>query len=425
MTKGSHLTLSERIIIEQGLTNGASRTAIARTLGKDKSTIAKEVKKRRKIVKPRSHARNGIKPVFDCIHMEQCGCKNVCREPCEHYQMTHCNRRDKRVGVCNGCDQLRTCKQVHYIYTAKEADEEYRYTLRDAREGVNLTTSQALELGRQIKKLIDQGQSPYAILSNNNLELNICEKTLYNYITEGVFSANGLVDLDLRLKTSRKQPRKKVISKPREDRAYLKNRTYQCFEKYIEEHPAASVVEMDTVYNDETNGPFIQTFLFVECDLIVGFLHQNKTAKAMINGVRMLKERMGSYFSQMVQIILTDRGTEFSGVEEMEALGAKVFYCDPQCAWQKGHVENTHRLLRWVLPKRTNLTQLGLETQNDLDLIFSHINSYKRENLKNKSAYELMEFYYNAEVLRALHIHRVSPDKIILKPDLITKLKGT
>ena len=48
---------------------------------------------------------------------------------------------------------------------------------------------------------------------------------------------------------------------------------------------------------------------------------------------------MGSYFSQMVQIILTDRGTEFSGVEEMEALGAKVFYCDPQCAWQKGHVE--------------------------------------------------------------------------------------
>ena len=109
----------------------------------------------------------------------------------------------------------------------------------------------------------------------------------------------------------------------------------------------------------------------------------------------------------------------------MEALRAKVFYCDSQCAWQKGHVENTHRLLRWVLPKRTNLTQLGLETQNDLDLIFSHINSYKRENLKNKSAYELMEFYYNAEVLRALHIHRVSPDKIILKPDLITKLKGT
>ena len=48
MTKGSHLTLSERIIIEQGLTNGASRTAIARTLCKDKSTIAKEVKKEEK-----------------------------------------------------------------------------------------------------------------------------------------------------------------------------------------------------------------------------------------------------------------------------------------------------------------------------------------------------------------------------------------
>ena len=64
----------------------------------------------------------------------------------------------------------------------------------------------------------------------------------------------------------------------------------------------------------------------------------------------------------------------------MEALRAKIFYCDSQCAWQKGHVENMHRLLCWVLPKKTNLTQLGLETPNDLDIIFSHINSYKREN---------------------------------------------
>ncbi|MBR4908577.1 MAG: helix-turn-helix domain-containing protein, partial [Acidaminococcaceae bacterium] len=38
----SHLTLDERRIILTGIKNGSTKTAIARTLGKDKSTIGKE-----------------------------------------------------------------------------------------------------------------------------------------------------------------------------------------------------------------------------------------------------------------------------------------------------------------------------------------------------------------------------------------------
>nr|WP_083806435.1 helix-turn-helix domain-containing protein [Clostridium sp. D5] len=40
----SHLTLQERRIILTGITNGSTKTAIAQTLGKDKSTIGKEIK---------------------------------------------------------------------------------------------------------------------------------------------------------------------------------------------------------------------------------------------------------------------------------------------------------------------------------------------------------------------------------------------
>ena len=39
-----HLTLDERRIILKGITSGATKTAIAQTLGKDKSTIGKEIK---------------------------------------------------------------------------------------------------------------------------------------------------------------------------------------------------------------------------------------------------------------------------------------------------------------------------------------------------------------------------------------------
>ena len=40
----SHLTLEERRIILTGITNGSSKTAIAQTIGKDKSTVGKEIK---------------------------------------------------------------------------------------------------------------------------------------------------------------------------------------------------------------------------------------------------------------------------------------------------------------------------------------------------------------------------------------------
>ena len=41
------LTLNERRIIQTGITNGSTKTAIANTIGKDKSTIGKEIKRHR------------------------------------------------------------------------------------------------------------------------------------------------------------------------------------------------------------------------------------------------------------------------------------------------------------------------------------------------------------------------------------------
>ena len=45
--KNLHLTLSEREIIQRGIENGSTKTSIAATLGKDKSTIGKEIKAHR------------------------------------------------------------------------------------------------------------------------------------------------------------------------------------------------------------------------------------------------------------------------------------------------------------------------------------------------------------------------------------------
>lgn len=72
MAKQAHLTLEERKIIEVGLNNGSTRKSIADTLGKDKSTICKEVK-RHTVKKPYKSSFGRTKGTYDCIHISQCG----------------------------------------------------------------------------------------------------------------------------------------------------------------------------------------------------------------------------------------------------------------------------------------------------------------------------------------------------------------
>ena len=63
---------------------------------------------------------------------------------------------------------------------------------------------------------------------------------------------------------------------------------------------------------------------------------------------------------------------------------------------QKGTLENKHIELRYILPKGTDLKELGLTCQYRLNLVLSHVNSSPCELLGNKSPLELTEFMYQA-----------------------------
>ena len=87
---------------------------------------------------------------------------------------------------------------------------DYRTTLVDSREGVNLTVQEAKQMASVIAPLLKQGHSPYQIVTNHP-ELGISEKTLYNYIENDVFhDIAGITVLDLRRQVSRKLPKKKA-----------------------------------------------------------------------------------------------------------------------------------------------------------------------------------------------------------------------
>lgn len=417
--KNLHLTVQERIIIEKGIENGSTKAAIALTIGKDKSTVGKEIKKHRELVHKSSYKIN-------CANMKNCSHNHVC-DNCADFKPFTCNRRDRSPGACNGCSKYTHCRYDKYRYKADFSHKKYREDLVDSRTGINMPYEECKAMVDIIVPLIKAGHSPYHIVTNHP-ELNISEKTLYNYIENGIFREFGLLDIDLRIKTKRKITKKASNKyKKREDKKYLNGRTYDDFINYTAENKNLSVVEMDTVYNNGSTGPFMQTFKFLDYSFMFIVYQEEKTAKSMVEGVDLLEKILGEdLFSEEVAIIKTDRGSEFCDAEgfekeENESRRTRIFYCDPMASGQKGSLENNHKEIRYICPKENDLKDLGLNSQEKANLIVSHINSQSKEHLKGKSPLEVMEFMNPAlyQKFKDFGIERINKDNIVLKPYLL------
>lgn len=203
-----------------------------------------------------------------------------------------CTRRDRSPGACNGCDNQIHCHFDQYFYSTDIAEKEYRESLSKSREGLNITEDELKKIGELIQPLIKQGLSPYAFLKTYP-DINISEKTLYNYIELFAFKNVGIdiIPLDLRNQVLRKiKGKDKNKYKSRKDRKYLKGRTYVEYKAYIENNPFAKVVQMDTVYNDISNGPFMQTFKFLKYSFMVIIYHTKLNAENMLNGILLLEK---------------------------------------------------------------------------------------------------------------------------------------
>lgn len=417
--KNLHLTVQERIIIEKGIENGSTKAAIALTIGKDKSTVGKEIKKHRELVHKSSYKIN-------CANMKNCSHNHVC-DNCADFKPFTCNRRDRSPGACNGCSKYTYCRYDKYRYKADFSHKKYREDLVDSRTGINMSYEECKAMADIIVPLIKAGHSPYHIVTNHP-ELNISEKTLYSYIENGIFREFGLLDIDLRIKTKRKITKKASNKyKKREDKKYLNGRTYDDFINYTAENKNLSVVEMDTVYNNGSTGPFMQTFKFLDYSFMFIVYQEEKTAKSMVEGVDLLEKILGEdLFSEEVAIIKTDRGSEFCDAEgfekeENESRRTRIFYCDPMASGQKGSLENNHKEIRYICPKENDLKDLELNSQEKANLIVSHINSQSKEHLKGKSPLEVMEFMNPAlyQKFKDFGIERINKGNIVLKPYLL------
>jgi IS30 family transposase len=95
--------------------------------------------------------------------------------------------------------------------------------------------------------------------------------------------------------------------------------------------------------------------------------------------VEALGEQIRRLPRTMMASLTWDRGPEMAAHKSFTvATDVTVYFCDPKSPWQRGTSENTNRLLRQYLPRRTDLS---VYDQDDLDLIALKLNTRPRKTL--------------------------------------------
>ena len=437
MNKQKHLNLEARILIETMLNEHHSFKSIARELGKDCTTISKEIKAHICFEKTGALGRsfNDCRVAFlhqcslqkFCQHCaysnnKPCWTCGRCTSSCISYEKYICPKLSKPPYVCNGCQQRTRCSLEKRLYKASYAQKEYEQVRSESRSGFALSEAELKQLDDVVSPLLKKGQSLHHIAVHHADELMKSERTLYTYTNNGLFTARN-IDMP---RTIRMRPRKNVSSKLKVDKSCRIGRDFHCFEIYMAEHPDASVRQLDSVEGIK-GGAVLLTIHFVEQQLQLAFLRQHNDSQSVIDIFdRLYFELRMDIFIELFPVLLADNGSEFSNPSaiELDAQGnprTRMFYCNPSAPYQKGSCENNHELIRRIIPKGTDL---GRYSQEQIDFMMSHINSYSRKKLGNKSPYEVFEFQYGRKILDAFHLQKIPADEIILSPELLKKTKS-
>ena len=389
--KNKHMTLDDRIEIQECLSKGMTFKAIGERIGKNQTTISREVK----------------------IHMEPYTNSFVRTDEV-------CPKLLKAPFVCNGCEKKSrsNCPYKRQVYVAKKAQAEYDTVLVESRTGIPLNKESFYETERIISEAVQKGQHIYHIIQSNNLPISTA--TVYRHIQKRYYS---ITPMDL--------PRA-VKFKPRNSKEsnYVpkwarEGRTFDDFLAFVEDNNDIPLVQLDTVIG-RIGGKVIMTIHFVNSDFMIGLLLENKTAAETANKIQALKaelKALGFNFGDIAPILLTDNGGEFSVVSAFEndtngITESRMFFCEPCAPHEKAEIEKNHTLFRDIVKTGTSFDDFTQETVN---LIFSHVNAVKRKQFNGKSAYDMFSFYYSELLASALGIYFVPANEVIQSPKLLAK----
>lgn len=386
------LTIENRILIDNLLRLNYKLKDIANILECESSTVSREIKKRRITGKG--------------IYKE---CEKVKRFPY----------------VCNGCSNKSRCRKKKYYYNYAKAQEHYNYILKYSRTGIDMSLDELYYWDEYFKEHLKNKNQPITHIFKeieNTFPKSI--PTFYRYIHDGYFPS---LNDEMLARAYSYKPRKRTGEEPkiRMDNSIRKGRTLENMKAYLELHPNANIVEMDTVIGKQEDKKCIMTLYFRNSKLMLMFLIDKYKTKAVSDVFKSLRKQLGyDLFKKLFEVILTDNGWEFSKPDDIEFdynTGEKlinVFYCNPYSSWEKGGIERNHEFIRYIIPKGITFDQLT--NKNIIDMM-NNINNVKRKSLEYKTPYELFKNIYGEDCTKKLHLTHIKHDEVNLSYKLLTK----
>ena len=256
MSKNKHLNLDDRCKIQLMLDNKESFSSIAAALGKDPTTISKEVRNHlqyrkvgayhltynacaKRVSCPKSHI------CTECHASRKytlCGRCYLCNAFCKDFEKETCRHLLKPPYVCNGCGKRSVCSLEKRVYNADFAHREYRDVLSESRTGLSYSEDEIRCLDEFISPLIRQKQSPHHICATNADSLTVSERTIYRLIDARIISAMN-IDLPRKVRYNARRVERHL----KVDKTCRIGRTYEDFKGYLLEYPDLTITQLDSV----------------------------------------------------------------------------------------------------------------------------------------------------------------------------------
>lgn len=317
--KYQHLSRDERVAISIMLKDGKNLSEIARTLGRNKGTISREVN------------RNG--------------------SPKHGYY---------------------ALPWVHIKAERRSWRAHKRHRLKNE------------EIALYVRSKLKEGWSPEQISGRIPIDcpgLSISHEAIYQYIYS--FGWRRCKEFTVYLRRKHWRRREKSLGRKCRKPKILNSVSIEERPADIETRRQFGHWEGDTIVSNKSTGS-LSCLVERKSRLLILTKLKRRTADVVCNAI---VKRLGAFPEHARRTLTLDNGGENAKHEKLAAsLNLKCFFAHPYAAWERGTNENTNGLIRWYLPKGTDLNKIPVE---QIVLIESLLNHRPRKCLGFKTPIEV------------------------------------
>lgn len=358
---------------------------IANTLGFNKSTISREIQKGLYETDPNN--------------------KEVCL---------------KRITLlcCNNCKSRYMCNYSKLYYNCKMSESKSYQRMRVSRQIPKLSEESIKIIDEIILDGVKKGQSLHHIyVANPILNKLCCERTIRRlcYGRHLTIQPHNLRKYVVYKHKYIKSPEAIKLR----NQANIVGRTYTDSLVFIDKHKKASIVQFDSVIGCKTDKQALLTITFKEFDFQFGYLIKKDDPNDVVKVIKNLfKSLTVEEIQKAFKVCISDNGIEFARFYEIEEDTEKklhlcnVFYTRPYRSTDKAECERCHEFVRYFIPKGKSLDGFN---QEQINYMFSQINSYVRKAKNDLSPYDMLCKKFGKAFAEKLPVKRVNKTKVTMK----------